>query len=236
MDFRTKLIETLRAIQTVLDQPGVLVVGSEVPNLLEAAAACSLVVSQDVDIGVPIASHVGVKGCLRRVQGLRPSAEEPSVWVPEREALIEVNFIGIDPDLRDLTESYVYDDPELPMLVFGAVSAMRHGRTVEVDGVRVPLPRMQDLLLEKLISERSGIKGDRDLLVVAGLLLVAEEAALTDLEATILRLPGELRHAVRTNLAVLSLLGSVPGMPDPNAVRAVVATLLRRLDLEGERP
>jgi hypothetical protein len=38
MDFRFRLLETLRAIRPVLEEPGVLIAGSEVPNLLEAGA------------------------------------------------------------------------------------------------------------------------------------------------------------------------------------------------------
>jgi hypothetical protein len=52
MTFRDRLIGTLR-VQPVLEEPGVLIVGSEVPNLLEPDAASTLVVSQDVDVGVP---------------------------------------------------------------------------------------------------------------------------------------------------------------------------------------
>lgn len=37
--FRDRLLATLRAVEPILDVPGVLVAGSEVPNLLEANAA-----------------------------------------------------------------------------------------------------------------------------------------------------------------------------------------------------
>ena len=39
MTFRERLIGTLRQLQPVLEEPGVLVVGSEVPNLLQPDAA-----------------------------------------------------------------------------------------------------------------------------------------------------------------------------------------------------
>jgi hypothetical protein len=39
VDFRSRLIATLRAVRPVLDEPGVLVLGSEVPNLLQEGAA-----------------------------------------------------------------------------------------------------------------------------------------------------------------------------------------------------
>ncbi|MGH9336550.1 MAG: hypothetical protein ACRD21_22660, partial [Vicinamibacteria bacterium] len=63
----------------VLEEPGVLIVGSEVPNLLEPGAASTLVVSQDVDVGVPVERHAAIKRRLDALHGLRPSSEEPSV-------------------------------------------------------------------------------------------------------------------------------------------------------------
>lgn len=45
MKFRDRLVGTLRCIRPLFDIPGVLVVGSEVPNLLEPGAASTLVVS-----------------------------------------------------------------------------------------------------------------------------------------------------------------------------------------------
>ena len=44
------------------------------------------------------------------------------------------------------------------------------------------------------------------------------------------RLPAELRCACRANLALLSLLEPVEGMPDPLAHLARVAALLRSFD------
>jgi hypothetical protein len=44
--FRERLVATIRAARPVLETEGVLVVGSEVPNLLEPGAASTLVVSQ----------------------------------------------------------------------------------------------------------------------------------------------------------------------------------------------
>ena len=45
MTFREQLLATLRAIQPVLRVPGVIVLGSEVPNLLQRDAAATWVVS-----------------------------------------------------------------------------------------------------------------------------------------------------------------------------------------------
>ena len=55
VDFRARLLSTLKVVQEVLNVLGVMVIGSEVPNLLQPDAASTLVVSQGVDIGVPVA-------------------------------------------------------------------------------------------------------------------------------------------------------------------------------------
>jgi hypothetical protein len=228
------LIATLRAIEPLLDVPDVLVIGSEVPNLLEGRAAATLVISEDVDIGVPLASHAEVKRRLPYVKGLTASAEEPSVWIPEDDRLIEVNFVGMSPDIRGAAESYVLEDPELPLLVLGNLSVLRPGQPIEVEGLRVPVPRPAGLLLEKLISERSGVKGDRDLLVVLGLLMVTSEGDLDEFCEAYDQLPAELQYTVRTNLTVLSLLEPIAGMPDPTTHRRLVAHLLERLACQEE--
>ena len=234
MDFRSRLLATLRRLAPLLQEPGVLVVGSEVPNLLEPGAASTLVVSQDVDIGVPVEHHAAVKELLAGLEGLRPSREEPSVWVPDSPELLEVNFVGIDRATRGPDDTYVLEDPELPLIVFGLLSLLRPGPRVQAEDLEVPLPRTAGLLLEKLATERSGEKGDRDLLVALGLLLVATDRDLTEAEEQYASLPDELRHAVRSNLATLSLIEPRPAMPDPRPHRDAVSALLRRLEaLQG---
>lgn len=98
MTFRDRLLATLRAAAPVLEEPGVIVVGSEVPNLLERDAASTLVVSQDVDLAVPVSRHASVKGRLHRIRGLRPSAEEPSVWLPDELSLLRRHANMPDPE------------------------------------------------------------------------------------------------------------------------------------------
>jgi hypothetical protein len=80
--FRDRLFATLRAIRALLDETGVLIVGSRVPNLLQPDAASTLVVSQGVDVGVHVDHHVAVKRRVEALQQFRPSLEEPSVLVP----------------------------------------------------------------------------------------------------------------------------------------------------------
>ncbi len=230
MTFRDRLIRTLRLLQPVLDEPGVLVVGSEVPNLLEPDAASTLVVSEDVDIGVPVDRLDALKKRLRLIHGLVPSVEEPSVYVPAAADLIEANFLGLDSSIREPGETYVLEDAELPLMVFGPLGLLRAGRVVEVEGLRVPLPRIGDLIVEKLLTDRTGEKGARDLLVVAGLLAHASAADLDEATRVTAGLSAESRHSVRANLTLLSLMDTRPGMPDPAPVRERVVRLLAAIE------
>lgn len=230
VEFRRRLLRTLETIQPVLDESGVLVVGSEVPNLLEPNSAATLVVSQDVDVGVPVQRHASVKERLRSVRRLHPSVEEPSVWVPDATDLIEVNFVGMDPTLEDASEAYILEDSELPIIVFGALSLVRPGPPVHVEGLTIPVPRVAGLLVEKLLTDRSAEKGERDLLVALALLVLAREDDLAEIDETYAALAPELRHAVRSNLTILSLMEPRPGMPDPGPHRGRIAGLLRRLE------
>ncbi|MEO8182848.1 MAG: hypothetical protein ABI895_28785 [Deltaproteobacteria bacterium] len=231
MEFRTRLLETLRAVRSVLNERGVLVGGSEVPNLLEIDVRCSLVVSEDVDIVVPVDSHEGVKQALQSVVGFQQAPEEPSVWLPQRPELIEVNFIGMDSGPR-AGETYVLEDAALPLLVFGNLCLLRPGRPVHVEDLVIPVPRPAGLLAEKLLTDRSGEKGDRDLLVVMGLLLVSEPADIDELETLYRSLPPEQRYSIRSNLGILSLLEPRNQMPDPVPHRARLAQLMARLERE----
>ncbi len=227
--FRDCLLATLRAMRPLLEEPGVLIVGSEVPNLLQHGAASTLVVSQDVDIGVRVDRHAAVKQRIGALSGFRPSAEEPSVLVPQAGDLLEVNFVGMDPS-RDPTDTYLLDDPQLPLMVFGPLSLVRAGPLVEIEGIWLPLPRPAGLILEKLVTDRTGEKGDRDLLVALGLLMMASPDDVVELDTTYRQLGAELRYAVRSNLTILSLMAPRAGMPDPRPERARVVDLLRRLE------
>ena len=111
-----------------------LVVGSEVPNLLEKGAAATLVVSQDLDVGVPVQHHAALRDRLDELHEFEPSLDEPSVWTPRAPALLELNFVGIDP-AQDPAEAYVFEDDRLPLLVFGALSLVSRGAELEVGGL-----------------------------------------------------------------------------------------------------
>ena len=236
MAFRDRLVATIRGAQAVLEVPDVLVVGSEVPNLIEPDAAATLVVSLDLDVGVPIHRHDEVKDRLAALAAFAPSPDEPSVFTPRSGDLLELNFVGIDP-AQDPESAYALADERLPLMVFGPLSLVRPGREVDVGGVRVRVPRVAGLVLEKLVTDRTGEKGERDLLVALGLLTMAGAADLDELATAYLALSAELRHAVRSNLTLLSLLDPRPGLPDPGPWRAGVAALLRRLEREdGSAP
>ena len=227
--FRDRLAATIRAARPALASPGVLVVGSEVPNLLEPGAAATLIVSQDLDLGVPVEGHAALKQRLGELHDFEPSPDEPSVWIPRSPDLLELNFVGMDP-AQDPAEAYVLEDDRLPLLVFGALSLVSPGNEIEIGGTRARLPRPSGLMLEKLLTDRTGEKGERDLLVVLALLASTGKGDLGELERAFRRLRPELRHAVRSNLTILSLLGARAGMPDPRPRRADVAALLRRLE------
>lgn len=209
-----------------------MVVGSEVPNLLESGAAATLVVSQALDIAVPVDRHDAAKRRLPEITGLRPSPDEPSVWVPDSPGLIEINFIGID-TTRDPADAFLLEDATLPLMVFGALSLVTPGAELHIADTRVRLPRPAGLLLEKLVTDRTGEKGDRDLLVAAGMLAVATAEDVDEAVDIYQRLRSELRHVVRSNLTVLSLLEPRPAMPDPRPLRTAMAALLDRLEEAG---
>jgi hypothetical protein len=151
------------------------------------------------------------------------------VWTPRSSDLLEINFVGIDP-AQDPAEAYVIADDELPLLVFGALSLVTPGAELEIAGTRVRIPRPAGLLLEKLVTDRTGEKGERDLLVALGLLQLMISTDRDELSEAYRRLRPELRHVVRSNLTLLSLLGPRAGMPDPRSRRVEVGTLLRQLD------
>lgn len=226
MEFRKKLLRTLAAFQPVLKEPGILIAGSEVPNLMEKEAASTLVVSEDVDIAVPVSRLEAVRERLRYVRGFQPSEREPSVWLPQERDAIEVNFIGMDAR----GETYVHEDPELPLMVFGQLALLRPGKTLNLEGLTVPLPHPAGLILEKLLSDRGGEKGDRDLLVALALLLVSGREDGEELGMEYRRLRPDQRYSVRSALTVLSLMEPRMHMPDPVPHRALIASILRKLE------
>jgi hypothetical protein len=114
-------------------------------------------------------------------------------------------------------------------MVFGLLGFLREGELIEAGGVRVPLPKPAGLLVEKLLTERSGLKGERDLLVALGLLMHCGESDLEEIATLFRQLPAETRTTLLANLAVLSLMRPLPEMPDPVRGRDAVVALLQRL-------
>jgi len=236
VDFRQRLLATLRAAEPVLSVPGVLVIGSELPNLWQPGVASSLVVSEALDVGVPSHAHGQVEARLSEMSLFAPSDDEPSVWLPQADGLLELNFVGLPEPGTPLSELYPVEGERMSMLVFGTLGLLRPGRVLEIDGMRIPMPQRAGGMLEKLVSERSGLKGDRDLLVVLGILMHADEDDLEQLTEAYASLPDELRHSVRSNATVLSLLQPVAGMPDPLGQRERVHDLLCRLEAAEAQP
>lgn len=230
MTFRERLLSSLQAVQSVLDVPDVLIGGSQVPNLLEPAAASTLVVSQDVDIVVPVGRHQQVKAVLSDIKGYSPSSAEGSVWLPDSSDRLEINFIGSDSALRETADTYVLADERLPLLVFGLLSHLRPGPRLDVEGLRLPLPRPAGLLIEKLLTDRSGLKGERDLLVALGLLLVARPDDLDELAASFAALAPDQQRAILSSVGLLSLLKPLPEMPDPTTSRDKVNQVVQLLE------
>ena len=71
----------------------------------------------------------------------------------------------------------------------------------------------------------------RAVIEVPGVLIVGSEVPNRgELAEAYARLRPELRHVVRSNLTLLSLLGPRPGMPEPGPRRAEVNALLHRLE------
>ena len=180
--------------------------------------------------------HAAVKARLPEVKGLTRSEEEPSVWLPKSPELLEVNFIGMDAGSGRAGETYVFEDAELPLLVFASLSLLRPGKVVRIEGISVPLPRPAGLILEKLITDRSGEKGDRDLLVALALLLQCGRTDREELAVLYRGLAPEARYAARSGVATLSLLEPRVQMPDPTPHRLLVADLLAELEgMERDR-
>lgn len=230
MRFRDRLLASIRAMQPILEIPGVMIGGSQVPNLLEPDMAATLVVSQDVDLVIPVSRHSQVKEVLEGLRGYTPSSDEPSVWLPDDEHLLEMNFIGLDPSLRESSDTYVLDDERLPLLVFGLLSHLQEGMLLRVGDFRARLPRPAGLMIEKLLTERAGLKGQRDLLVALGLLLVSRREDIDEIVEHFAGLSDEQRKIVIGSLTILSLMASVPDMPDPARAREEIATLIERLE------
>ena len=151
------------------------------------------------------------------------------MWLPEDPRLLELNFVGRD-EGHDPTDTYALDDDRLPLMVFGPLALVKEGARVSVAGLSVPLPQPAGLVLEKLVTERTGEKGERDLLVALGLLITAQPRDIDQIVTEYATLSADLRYAVRSSLTVMSLMRRHVRMPDPELERARVINLLRRLE------
>lgn len=138
-------------------------------------------------------------------------------------------------DERRPGETYVREDSELPLLVFGRLAWLRPGKVLALVNLHVPLPRPAGPVLEKLVTDRSEEKRDRDLLVALGLLLACDDGDLEEMARLCRDLHPEDRDAVRSGLSALSLLAPRPQMPDPMPHRAFIARVLAALEQREPR-
>jgi hypothetical protein len=110
------------------------------------------------------------------------------------------------------------------------VRESEEGALLRLEGLRALLPRPAGLMIEKLLTERSGIKGERDLLVALGLLQVSTEDDWSEFVRLAGDLSAEQRHGMVSNLTVLSLMKPMAEMPDPTVMRQEIARLITRLE------
>lgn len=169
-EFKKKLLNTLSILKKI---PEIIIIGSEVPNILSLSNDIddsNLFVSQDIDIGIPVKLADNVKFYLTYLeQYYTKSIFEPSVFLPNTEEYLEINFLGIDKRLYNFDEVYIYDNDNLSFMVFGNLSLIESQRII-VDGNELNIAEPISLIFEKLLSERNYIKIERDLYVVALLL------------------------------------------------------------------
>lgn len=228
--FRSRLLATIEASRPLLDLPGAMIVGSQVPNLLEPGAASTLVVSLDLDIAVSVSDLAEVVRLLAGLDSFRPSPEEPSVLVPRQPELLEINLLGSDPMLLDPLDAYQASHEALPLLVFGGLALLAPAEQVMVDGRTVPVARSAGLLIEKLLTDRSGEKGERDLMVALASTLVGGPDDRREAVRLYRSLTPDHRYSIRANLALLALLPSREGLPEPVRHRGIIVELLEQLE------
>ncbi len=228
MEFAERLLMTIKDISDLFID-GVIVIGSEAPNLFSFYEKSPVIVSKDIDLGVDVKAHNGLKEKITGLQTFKISEDEPSVLTPLGPQL-EVNIVGIDRRLTDISESYVLEDSRLPMMVLGNLSLIEPGQVINIAGINVPMPKKAGLLLEKLLTERSGIKGERDLLVALALLLIINEQEKTEFLMSYGKLDPELRQQILTNLTLLSALPPHHAMPDPRPCRQMIFEFIQRIE------
>ena len=81
---------------------------------------------------MPVERHAAIKARLQAARELKQSPDEPTVWLPTNPDLLEVNLIGMDTAQRP-GETYVFEDDEMPLLVFGHLSLERLYATLPAD-------------------------------------------------------------------------------------------------------
>ncbi|MEW5692344.1 MAG: hypothetical protein AB1765_03500 [Candidatus Hydrogenedentota bacterium] len=205
ISFRTKLLNTLKILKDIL--PHTIIIGSEVPNLIRINKKVDLFVSEDIDVGIPVLKFKIIKSGIKRLlKKYYVSRDEPSILCPKTNELLEINFLGIDKNLDDLDDVYIFRDGLVSFIVFGTLSLIK-GKKVSINGMKVILAEPASLLVEKLLTERSHIKGERDI-IVAGLLLevIDIKKEMKHILAMINALNKDKRYLIQDNLSTLILI------------------------------
>ncbi|MBE7439598.1 MAG: hypothetical protein HS115_14165 [Spirochaetales bacterium] len=198
-------MNTLRDLRPVADQ--VIVIGSEVPNLSRIHSGADLFVSQDIDLAVPIENLERTDEQIPMLfEHYRQSSDEPSILLPRDDARLEINFLGVDFRSQDLDDISLHRGRHISFLAFGTLTLIKPvDLTIEKHRFRVAEHR--SLFLEKILTERSSIKGERDLYVAA---LVFKEIQspqeIIHMREDILALDSERKFFASDNLASLILM------------------------------
>ena len=74
---------------------------------------------------------MGSRPCAERYAGRAPGGGTRNACVTTSSALIEANFLGLDPRIREPRETSVFEDPELPLMVSGPLGLLRPGPVID---------------------------------------------------------------------------------------------------------
>lgn len=219
ISFKKQLLNTLKLLSKI---PHIVVIGSEVPNLFYLSKKIDeqLFVSQDVDIGIPLRYVDEIKPYISLLKKYYiQSTDEPSVLIPKSDNYLEINFLGIDYDLSDLDEVYIYETDDLSFVVFGNMSLLEIQKLSVENGINGKIDLLVadpvSLIMEKLLSERNYIKLERDLIVVSLLINIIDfEKNIYRLKKIFNNFDKERKLLILDNITFLDTLLAKSDYPD----------------------
>ncbi|MEK8022736.1 MAG: hypothetical protein AAB229_02905 [Candidatus Hydrogenedentota bacterium] len=154
-----------------------------------------LFVTMDVDTAI----RRGDTDIIRSLSQWKASRDEPSILAPrDPETHLEINLLGIREDLQpdavlDSGDNYV---------IFGGLNLIQTERII-VDDLVLPVATSESFAVEKMVSERTGIKRFRDMQV---LVLALASSRLNGARSIYEKLSEEWRYNARITLAEAVLL------------------------------